>query len=39
MLISLMIVGGTLAWFTDEQEAVNVVTTGSVQITLHDYSE
>jgi alternate signal-mediated exported protein len=37
-LISLMVVGGTLAWFTDEQEAVNIVTTGSVEITLHDFN-
>jgi alternate signal-mediated exported protein len=38
-LVSMMIVGGTLAWFTDEQTANNIVTTGSVKIALHDYNE
>lgn len=30
-------VGGTLAWFTDTETATNVVTTGKVDIKLHEY--
>jgi alternate signal-mediated exported protein len=36
VLAALLITGGTLAWFTDEQTATNIVTTGNVKIALHD---
>lgn len=32
MLLSIAIVGGSLAWFTDEDEATNVFTVGSIMI-------
>ena len=34
LLTALMVIGGTLAYFTDEEEAVNVVTFGGVDIEL-----
>lgn len=33
-LATLMIVGGTLAWFTDKAEATNVISFGKVDVTL-----
>lgn len=33
-LTTLMIVGGTLAWFTDKEEANNVISLGNVDVTL-----
>lgn len=33
---SMMVVGGTLAWFTDKGEATNVVTFGNVDIKLEE---
>ena len=35
-LIAIMVVGGTLAWFTDEDQATNVFTIGSVEILQHE---
>lgn len=33
---ALLVVGGTLAWFTDTETATNVVTTGNVQIAIQE---
>ncbi len=35
-LSALLATGGTLAWFTSETPAVNVITSGNIEITLHD---
>lgn len=35
-MIAIMVVGGTLAWFTDEDEATNVFTIGSIEIVQHE---
>jgi len=35
-LIAIMVVGGTLAWFTDEDAANNVFTIGSIEILQHE---
>ena len=36
MLLSIAIVGGSLAWFTDEDQATNTFTVGSVVIKQHE---
>lgn len=38
-LCSIIVVGGTLAWFTDKGEATNVVTFGNVNIKLEETHE
>lgn len=35
-LIAIMVVGGSLAWFTDEDQATNVFTIGSIEIVQHE---
>lgn len=35
-LATMMIVGGTIAWFTDEAEVTNVITMGDVEISLRE---
>ena len=35
-LATLMVVGGTLAWFTDTEEATNVITMGNVDVELEE---
>lgn len=36
LLVGLIAVGGTLAWFTDMGEVINTFETGNVAVTLHD---
>lgn len=36
LLLSIAIVGGSLAWFTAEDEATNVFTVGSIEIVQHE---
>ncbi|MGI6151928.1 MAG: TasA family protein [Christensenellales bacterium] len=36
ILAAIGIVGGTLAWFTDEKEVTNVLTTGNIEISLSE---
>lgn len=36
---ALLTVGGTLAWFTDTEEATNIVTTGNVDIQWYENDE
>ena len=35
-LLAIMVVGGSLAWFTDEDQATNVFTIGSIEILQHE---
>lgn len=35
-LVALLVVGGTMAWFTDSAEVTNKFTAGTVEIELHD---
>lgn len=35
-MVGTLAVGGTLAWFTDTETATNVVTTGNVDIAIHE---
>ena len=36
MLVAVLVVGGTLAYFTDTKSATNTFTTGKVSITLNE---
>ncbi|MDD4570682.1 MAG: BsaA family SipW-dependent biofilm matrix protein, partial [Tepidanaerobacteraceae bacterium] len=36
-LVALLVVGGTMAWFTDVKEAVNTFTAGTVTIEVNEY--
>lgn len=38
-MVGTLAVGGTLAWFTDTETATNVVTTGNVDIAIHETND